>query len=194
MGFVAYFDRISGGDESANWFGSTLGNLGECRTSILGRVLAAILYSDSRISTISCGAEGRDRFKRNEMKRKLPVIVGIALIVTGCQVAGRERPRSIPLASLSNEQLWNVWVRYGATQELMCENISRRDAERLLDQRYGAQERRIAERLGEKTAEERILTLPPCSFFRGATDRYADSLRELERRLTTLHRHTDRRR
>lgn len=124
---------------------------------------------------------------------KLPLIIGPALLVTGCQVTEQERPRSIPLASLSNEQLWNVWVRYGATQELICENISRRDAERVLDKRYGAQERRIAERLGEKTAEERILTLQPCSSFRGATDRYADSLRELENRLTTLHRHTDRR-
>lgn len=123
---------------------------------------------------------------------KLSLIIGAALLVTGCQVTKQERPRSTPLASLSNEQLWNVWVRYGAAQELMCKNISRRDAERLLDKRYGFQERRIAERLGEKTAEERILTLPPCSSFRGATDRYADSLRELENRLTTLHRDTDR--
>jgi hypothetical protein len=115
---------------------------------------------------------------------KLPFIVGTALMMTGCQVSEPERPRFIPIASLSNEQLWSVGVRYGAIQELMCENIARPDAERLLDQRYGAQERRIAERLGEKTAEEIILTLPPCSFFRGATDRYADSLRELGKRLT----------
>jgi len=115
---------------------------------------------------------------------KLTFIVGTALMMTGCQVSEPERPRFIPIASLSNEQLWSVGVRYGAIQELMCENIARPDAERLLDQRYGAQERRIAERLGEKTAEEIILTLPPCSFFRGATDRYADSLRELGKRLT----------
>lgn len=66
------------------------------------------------------------------------------------------------------------------------QNIARRDAERLLNRLYGAQERQLAARLGEKKAKEIILTLPPCSYFRGARDRYAVSLRELEKRLTTL--------
>ena len=70
-----------------------------------------------------------------------------------------------------------------AIQELICQNITRHDAVRLLSRRYGAQERRIAARLGERESEDIILTLPPCSHFRGAEDRYADSLRELEKRL-----------
>jgi hypothetical protein len=116
---------------------------------------------------------------------KLPLILVAALSVMGCHVAEQERPRHTPIASLSNEQLWSAGFQQAAIQELICKNITRRDAERLLNRRYGAQERRIAARLGEKKAEEIILTLPPCSHFRGAMDSYADALRELEKRLTT---------
>jgi hypothetical protein len=117
---------------------------------------------------------------------KLPLIIGTALLVTSCHVAEQERPRLTPITSLTNEQLWSVGFRQAAIQELACKNIARRDAERLLNRRYGAQERQLAARLGEKKAEEIILTLPPCSHFRGAMDRYAVSLRELEKRLITL--------
>lgn len=71
--------------------------------------------------------------------------------------------------------------RLAATRELTCKNLSYRDADRWLDRRYGPQERRIAERLGEKDAI--ILTPPPCSRVRGSTERYADALRELDKRL-----------
>ncbi|ALH80058.1 hypothetical protein AN936_06670 [Sphingopyxis macrogoltabida] len=70
-----------------------------------------------------------------------------------------------------------------AIQELICKDIARHDAVRVLKRRYGAQERRIAARLGERESEEIILTLPPCSHFLGAEDRYADALSELEKRL-----------
>ena len=116
---------------------------------------------------------------------KLPLIFLAALSVMSCQVAEQERRRPGPIASLSNEQLWSIWFQQAAIQELICKRITRHDAVRLLNRRYGAQERRIAARLGEKKAEEIILTLPPCSHFRGATDRYADTLSELENRLAT---------
>lgn len=115
---------------------------------------------------------------------KLLLAPCVAMLAASCQTAEQERSHSAPLASLATQQLWSVGYLQAAIQELYCDGMSRREAERGLKRDYGPQERRIAVRLGEKNAPEIILTLPPCSHFRGAVDRYAESLNELEKRLS----------
>lgn len=120
--------------------------------------------------------------------RGLPILCA-ALLVAGCHtVAQEEAPRLAPVATLTIEQLWDVGFRESAIDELACRGMARRDAERWLNRRYEAQERRIVARLGEKNAPEIILTKMSCSYLRArgdAVEHYAQSLRELEKRLAS---------
>lgn len=120
------------------------------------------------------------------VSKGLPILCA-ALLVAGCHTTAQEEaPRLAPVATLTIEQLWDVGFREGAILELACRGLVRRDAERWLNRRYAAQERRIAARLGEKNAPEIIPVKIPCSYLRSrgdAVDHYAQSLRELEKRL-----------
>lgn len=115
------------------------------------------------------------------MRTKLFLFLGLLILLTS--ESAFSRPTIASVEELSTPELWQVGFRAAAVQEMICEGLGRREAERILTRRYHHRETRIEGQLGPKQNPEITLTLPPCSHFRGSNRRYAASIRELERRL-----------
>lgn len=108
--------------------------------------------------------------------RLLPIFLA-SWALAGCVASPS---RSI---ALSDHALWNSASPDNVSVELRCRGLNPSEVRAALARRYAKREARIEAVLGKREFEDYIPTGRKCSYYRGATEQYERTLKDLESRL-----------